>query len=288
MFNSSTTVSPELALVLKHLNEKPTSLEASLPPLYRDTKLLNEIKGLRGSEKSLALKIYARQVLPKGQKNRNLLAVITDYALALGIGAEAFSQLHGSHSSIFKIAIAIPPTLFAADLFSGFVHKYLDSWSSESGPLGEAARAFRLHHENPDGMSENTYLENTGDTAKILAPLFGVVAAAPLLGVHVDPVAGTSSMIFLTTLINAQIFHAEAHAKTPSKFFKFLQDSRLALSKEQHLQHHRPPFADDFSSVNGWSNPVTRKLWPYLDLVLWRAMNCFFWSETNSKNLVRR
>jgi|GEM_PF-4512862 len=263
--------SAEMIRVQGLIDRPPTEVESLLPLIYRDTKLLNEVKQLRGAEKAQALKLYARQVLPKGERNKHLLMVVTDYALSLVIAINLAAQASGHPMAGPEMIAAIPPTLAIADLLSGFVHKYLDSWASSEGFLGGAVRAFRFHHESPSGMSDNTYLENTGDTATYLAPLFGLVAAAPLAGVHVDPVVGTSSLVLLLTLMNSQIFHAQAHLTTPSAFFAYLQKLRLSLRKDQHLLHHRPPFETDFAAINGWTSPPMRKVWPFLDLILWRA-----------------
>jgi hypothetical protein len=271
-----------LKQILDLIDLPPTPLEAALPKVYRDTKILEKIKALDDSDKKTALLAYARQVIPKNQEKRQLSFVMIDYSLAT---VAAILMVQGNtgyhpwdHAAV--LATVMTATYFVADAITGVIHKLLDR-GSEKSMLGGAVTAFRYHHEYSNGMSKNTYVENTADTAKFLMPAFGVLAAIPVIGGHIDPVVGSSSLLLLLALMNSQTFHAQAHMDNPNIFFKFLQKTRLALRKQQHMAHHQGTHDRDFAALSGWSNPVTRNLWPYLDLILWRANRKFpsNWSQ---------
>jgi len=199
--------------------------------------------------------------------------VVFDWAMATILGAQIAGGFAADPSLIVPALLAAPPTLIAADFVSQAFHKWLDSYAKEESRIwGTATREFRKHHEYPGNLNHVDYLSHVAAFGKLFAPVFAV---APF--VDMDPVTGTCVWLALVSLFNSTEIHRQAHLKEPGKFFRLLQKAKLTISKKLHMRHHSPPFDSNYSVLNGWSIPLTRKLdlWNRLDRLWYKTFRRF-------------
>ncbi|MEY9750140.1 hypothetical protein ABIF65_009514 [Bradyrhizobium japonicum] len=181
---------------------------------------------------------------------------------------------------------------FLADAFTGLAHFCFDYVFPESIPIfGPIAREFREHHEYPT-LDPSNYIENLTKGAYASLP----TTALTVWAAYELPVGAVSFVVVATLLgmsLWALLFHQihsyahmgsilppeelharvveirrlESHSEKVREFAKlfeavpippvvrFLQRYRLILNPSTHNLHH-VLFESDFSSVNGWSDPV--------------------------------
>jgi len=143
-----------------------------------------------------------------------------------------------------------------ADLMTGTVHWFCDSFFSEKtpfiGPLIIAS--FREHHTHPKLFTQDKFIEQ--DTTSFFVLLVPLILA-------VDPRSSTiSDYLWHCTLIGLSIgafgtnlFHKWAHQKSPPQFAKKLQKLGLILTPELHKKHHRS-YSESYCVTSGWLNPL--------------------------------
>ena len=143
-----------------------------------------------------------------------------------------------------------------ADLMTGTVHWFCDSFFSEKtpfvGPLIIAS--FREHHTHPQLFTQDKFIEQ--DTTSFFVLLVPLILA-------VDPRSLTiSDYLWHCTLIGLSIgtfgtnlFHKWAHQKNPPQFAKKLQKLGLILTPELHKKHHRS-YSESYCVTSGWLNPL--------------------------------
>lgn len=191
-------------------------------------------------------------------------------------------------SSVISLLISA----FFADMFTGLAHFGFDYMFPEKMPiLGPIAREFRAHHEHPM-LDPSNYPENLTKGSYCSLPLSLVV----ILLSNIMPSATGAFLLLATLLgmsFWAYFFHqihSYAHMGSTlsanelnvcvgrikkltskkqqieefSKLFdtipipagiRLLQKCRIILSPQIHNLHHIQ-FETDFSSVNGWSDPL--------------------------------
>jgi plasmanylethanolamine desaturase len=191
-------------------------------------------------------------------------------AAALGVALCLFSILG------FRLAggvLAAPATLplvvlgvlagyLAADLLSGTVHWFCDTFFAEDTPLigPTVILPFRDHHRHPEAITGYRLLEQDGTNYVILLlPLWLAVSAAPaaesLLGL-----AGLSALWGLALgSLGTNLFHKWAHTGGAPGVVRWLQRRRLILSPEAHAVHHRS-YTGGYCVTSGWMNPVLDRL----------------------------
>jgi len=207
---------------------------------------------------------------------------------------------HSSHSLWF-IVVAFFIGGFITDLLSGVAHFTFDYvWPPNFPILGPIAVEFQQHHQTPtlDPSAILTNLTKGSYAALPLAVITGIVS--------LEARDTTSSFLIMISLMATSIWmlgfhqiHAYAHmgsrlspedfnravaaiSQLPARqqrkefaklfeelgiprFVRILQRCRLFLRPEVHWQHHRS-FETDFSSVNGWSDPIMN--WVYRPVAL--------------------
>ena len=143
----------------------------------------------------------------------------------------------------------------AADLVSGLVHWFADSWGSDSMPvLGRRLlRPFRVHHVNPDDFLGRDFIDCNGDVAAIAClPLLGALAApAPL---------ATFLLAFAAVSLPTNQVHQWAHRLDPPRPVAGLQRWGVILSRGAHARHHRAPHVANYCIATGWCNPALEAL----------------------------
>jgi len=233
--------------------------------LSHDTETIRENRKLQGEEKKQAIHAYAA---PKKKSLLQRSFVIANWSMATLLGVRVLEGFTANPEAILPAILMVPPTLFCADFLGQVFHKWLDSYASESNCLwGAPAREFRKHHEFPNNLNHVDMVSHLTAFGAVMAPMF---VSANL--VEWSPEYGASVWLFLMATFHSTEFHRRAHLKDPNALFKWLQWSRLAISHEQHMSHHNPPFNEEYTVLNGWSEPLTRRLelWRRMDLVFWK------------------
>lgn len=146
-----------------------------------------------------------------------------------------------------------------ADLMTGTVHWFCDSFFSENTPLiGPLIIAsFREHHTHPQLFTQDKFIEQ--DTTSFFLLLVPLVLA---VGSKSSNIYDLSNYLWHCTLIGLSIgafgtnlFHKWAHQKNPPRFAKKLQKIGLILTPELHKKHHRS-YSESFCVTSGWLNPL--------------------------------
>lgn len=142
-----------------------------------------------------------------------------------------------------------------ADVGSGFVHWFWDTWGKSTWPVVGPlfVRPFREHHIDPTDITRHDFIETNGLSA------FGML---PFLGLALW-VGGFWAIMFLSAsaliLVTNQI-HKWAHTKKLPWIIRFLQRTHLILSPKMHATHHAHPHMTHYCITHGWCNFVLDKL----------------------------
>jgi len=223
--------------------------------------------------------------LPKSSKPAIVLAVIAFAAALWSV------SMQGGRNPWLAIA-AFPASGFLADLFTAMAHFGFDYVFPEDMPiLGPVAAEFRQHHQFPT-LDPKDYVVNLSKGAYCCLPLAVIVFVLGFV-VPQGPAAFFVLSVLLGMSFWAFFFHqihSYAHmgaclspdefksrvaliGRLPSKkaqiqefgklfetvpippAIRFLQRCRIILNPEIHNLHH-VSFETDFSSVNGWADPV--------------------------------
>ena len=156
---------------------------------------------------------------------------------------------------------AIALGMIAADVASGIVHWFADTWGHETMPLlgRRLLRPFRVHHVNPDDFLRRNFIDTNGDVAMAVIPFL-----LPGLFLPLDNVTARAAFVFLAAMSLAALptnqIHQWAHMPHPARWVKRLQDWRLILSRREHLRHHAAPYATHYCIALGWCNGALSKI----------------------------
>jgi hypothetical protein len=223
--------------------------------------------------------------LPKSSKPIVLFAVAA-------LTAAAYSVAGHRSADIRLVLLAVLVSGYLADLFTGMMHFGFDYVFPDEMPiLGPIAVEFRQHHTRPT-LDPSNYVVNLtkGAYGSIpLALLICFLARDPQGGeisfFVIATLFGMSlwgfffhqihSYAHMGSLLAPEIFsarvaqiahlpHKQEQIREFDRLFKdvpippvirFLQDQRILLNPGVHNLHHLS-FETDFSSVNGWSDPL--------------------------------
>jgi hypothetical protein len=227
--------------------------------------------------------------LPKSSKT---VVVVSIIALAIALYCVAS---HGGRDPWLALA-AFFISGFFGDLFTGFAHFGFDYVFPDKMPiLGPIAKEFREHHDYPT-LDPKDYVVNftKGGYASLPLSLAACILERNMPGDGVSfLILATLAGLSVWALFFHQI-HSYAHmgsCLSPDEFklrvasisrlpsqaaqiqeferlfetvpippvIRFLQRYRLILNPRKHNLHHIS-FETDFSSVNGWSDPVANLL----------------------------
>lgn len=223
--------------------------------------------------------------LPQSSKPAIVISVLAFAAAFLCVSANS-----GRSSALMLVALVVSG--FIADLFTAFAHFGFDYVFPEGMPiLGPVAKEFRDHHEWPT-LDPKDYVVNLSKGAYCSLPVtivvLGLSYALPANSVSFFILAtllGASFWGFFFHQIHsyahmgshlspnefksrvAQISQLSSKAQQIREFrelfdevpipssIRFLQKCRIILNPEVHNVHH-VAFETDFSSVNGWADPI--------------------------------
>jgi ubiquitin-conjugating enzyme E2 variant len=149
--------------------------------------------------------------------------------------------------------LAIPAGWLAADLASGLVHWFADSFFEEDTPLigPLLIQPFREHHRDPLAMTRHGFLELTGNSCLLLLPVAGAALALPL-----SPFSQSAVAAFALGLFATNLFHKWAHDSAAPGYAQWLQKRWLILPPAHHVRHHSANHGHAYCVTTGWANSI--------------------------------
>jgi hypothetical protein len=182
----------------------------------------------------------------------SLVAIVTAFGLFLALAIRL-----AAHSTVFPwyAWLTIPAGMALADFLSGMVHWLADTWGSETMPvLGKRLlHPFRVHHVNPADFLRRSFVDTNGEVAALSAPLLLAALFIPL-----DTAFNVNLAMFAASFLGIALWtnqiHQWAHMRRPPILIHALQQARLILRQEDHEQHHRPPYVQNYCITTGWCN----------------------------------
>ena len=186
------------------------------------------------------------------------------------LGSSGLALVNGNHWVLFTFAIALG--LLGADMISGFVHWFCDTYGNENTPvLGKSIiRDFRMHHIYPKDITVHDFVYTNGNTF-----LFGLVFITPVIlllnAIETIPAKGFTFFTAITSFFGcaANMVHKWAHnaPEINSGLVRFLQKHHLVLNPGHHARHHKAPYDIHYNITFGWLNPLLDKFrfWDVLE-----------------------
>jgi len=146
-----------------------------------------------------------------------------------------------------------------ADLLTGFVHWFCDTFFDETTPLiGPGLIApFREHHRDPLQMTRHGFLELTGSSFRGLAP---VLALFLWQGGSLPAALNAFVLALAAGAVGTNLLHRWAHDPSPPLLARMLQRTGIVLTPARHARHHQPPYAAAYCVTSGWMNPLCERL----------------------------
>jgi hypothetical protein len=178
---------------------------------------------------------------------------------------------------------------YAADLMSGAIHMYMDYRPSRAGigldrlffyegprnsadyvamrdavfgqlgPLERLIYDFKNHHPRPDALGRRTMVHQIGSTIAFTTLPVALLANLVLVTMGLAAWAMAGLVAFLIGASFAQYFHGTLHRSDVPPPVRAMRATRLLMRPEDHVAHHRT-LAQDFSTINGWSNPALNRV----------------------------
>jgi ubiquitin-conjugating enzyme E2 variant len=163
---------------------------------------------------------------------------------------------------------AISISLLIADLMTGFVHWFEDTWLAP----GTSTLLDRFvvndnidHHRHPGKIRAGHYWETNRVCIALAA---GAAVILALLGVH-----AWEPYLVLALLSQSNQVHMWAHSSSPPRPVAWLQRIGMLQSTRQHAQHHKRPYGSRFCTMTNYLNPLLDRVhfWRGLERV---AVRC--------------
>lgn len=183
------------------------------------------------------------------------------FAAICGALATRLSSMPWEQPRVFAICAGAVLGYLVADIVSGLVHWFCDTFFHDDTPLIGPAfiHPFREHHVDPLAITRHGFFEVNGNNCLALLPLVTAVLllGAPLEGEPVPAlfVQSTALAFALVTFATNQ-FHKWAHQERPVAAVRWLQATGLILSPVHHGRHHSQPYRQAYCITAGWLDPV--------------------------------
>lgn len=134
---------------------------------------------------------------------------------------------------------------------------------SRVSPFQRLVYDFKNHHPRPDALGRRSLEVQIGSTVCIVSlPVSLVLNLWCFLG---DPpgwvIGGVVALILGGTF--AQYFHGTLHRTDNPSIVLFMRRVGLLMTPEDHQKHH-DSLKRDFSTNNGWSNPIVNSIFYFL------------------------
>jgi ubiquitin-conjugating enzyme E2 variant len=190
--------------------------------------------------------------LTRAQVAFSCLSIGSAALLAIWLGYRVASQLDLTQ---WWAPAAVLLGIAAADLASGLIHWFADTWGRDDCPLigHRLLVPFRVHHINPDDFLRRRFIDTNGEVAAIAAPLLALLLAVPLDTTWGGPVALFGFAFCCVGSMTNQI-HQWAHMPVPPAPVRAMQASRLLLGRAEHATHHDRPYDRRYCITTGWCN----------------------------------
>ncbi|KAI3504429.1 hypothetical protein L1887_25894 [Cichorium endivia] len=166
----------------------------------------------------------------------------------ISLASSIIGSIH-SHIWLEPILSGFVGYLFA-DLATGVYHWGIDNYGDSSTPVfGSQIEEFQGHHKLPWSITKRQFANNLHVLGRVITyivlPIDMIVHDQPVLMGFVGMASGC--------ILFSQQFHAWSH-RTKSKLPPIvvaLQDAGVLVSRSQHLDHHRPPYNNNYCIVSG-------------------------------------
>ncbi len=156
------------------------------------------------------------------------------------------------------LLLAAPLGIAIADLASGVVHWFGDTFLDEATPLVGAAwiKPFREHHRDPLAITRHDFFEVSGSNGLLLSfPLAFFWNWRPAADTAAEAMGGSILLWFCFALAITNQLHCWSHRPRVPRPVRRLQAWGLVLSPERHAGHHRGRHGQAFCVTTGWWNP---------------------------------
>ncbi len=150
----------------------------------------------------------------------------------------------------------------AADLVSGFVHWFCDTWGSVETPvIGRIfIRTFREHHVDQHAITRHDFIETNGDNCLVSAPILAATLLFEARPEAVRVFGGAFALALCFFVFVTSQIHKWSHMSEPPAVIAFLQRWHLILPRDHHAVHHKAPFDKYYCITVGWLNPLFTRI----------------------------
>lgn len=194
------------------------------------------------------------------------LAFLSLEALVLIKLAQDFAtpaQVVGTPLTIMIFCGLLVLGYLTADFISGFVHFLGDNFGNEKTPFFGPAYIlpFRIHHVNPTDITKHGFFATNGNNSLVsLPPLTLFYLVLPTQNIFAYFFLSYVFAVLLGIFATNQ-FHKWAHfEQVKSPVIRWLQKSRLILSRDHHQIHHTSPYDRYYCITVGWLNRPLEKV----------------------------
>ena len=198
-------------------------------------------------------------------------------AATAGLSAALAVRLIASIHSVSGVVTLIGGSLVGyllADLSSGTVHWFCDTFFSETTPIigRRLIQPFREHHVNPQEITTCSMLEQDASSYMSLMPVLWFVRSWTPVGT-VALLAQSALLGLAVGAMGTNVFHKWAHTSDPPAPVRWLQRRRWILSPEAHAVHHRS-YDGGYCVTSGWMNTVLDRVrfFPRLEIAVRRLL----------------
>lgn len=168
-------------------------------------------------------------------------------------------------TSVVVSLVGIPVAWILADLVSGLVHWFADTYGADDTPVFGPwlIKPFRHHHLYPRDICTHDLVLTIGNSCTMAVPF---QAGALYLMLNDEEVTITRAglvfvfNLFAIAMAATNVLHKWAHAEKTNWLISRLQRSKVFLSPEHHELHHTKPFDSYYCITNGWLNPVLERI----------------------------
>lgn len=189
------------------------------------------------------------------------LASVAGFTAVCGALAVRLASVPWEQPQLVSMCTGAVLGYLAADLVSGIVHWFCDTFFHDDTPLIGPAfiHPFREHHADPLSITRHGFLEVNGNSCLALLPVVTTVLllGEPRQGEAVPALfAQSMALAFALATFATNQFHKWAHQERPAAGVRWLQATRLILSPAHHDRHHTSPYRQAFCITAGWLDPV--------------------------------
>lgn len=186
------------------------------------------------------------------------IASVAAFAIATLALAARLSSVPWHWPEVVRVGAGAVLGYVAADVVSGVVHWFCDTFFREDTPvIGRAfIHPFREHHADPLAITRHDFFEVNGNNCLAMLPLLLAVLALGRGEPVPAPFWQSLVLAFALATFATNQFHKWAHQPRPSAPVRWLQRSGLVLSPAHHGRHHRAPYRQAFCITAGWLDPL--------------------------------